>query len=598
MFLRAALVSLALALPPSAAVAAVDPNPFQNREPTLNKKTLDLLNEGRRLIQAGKFDDAVRQFNLAASLEPNNPYVLARLGVALNMAGDFQSALDRLRRAQKLGGPPELVLGPILEAMLSLGQNQIVLDLFPDPPRDLQSFSAGMILRARASALQVMGDSAGASAAMKRSLAILNDYDGMMTAGRIALMQGDLDTADVHVDEALKLKPRNIDALVLKIDLAMQRRQTDKAQALARQLVADFPHSLIARLTRAKVLLASERTDQAGADIDQIMADMPTIPIARYFKAVYMARRGNPKGAWDLAHSLPKEYLQADPGVAFNVANMAIAAGYLDSAASILNVVVLRFPWQLEARLALADLRLRQKSPEYALNALSIVRDSTEPRVRALFARALLLKKDRAGAQKYIEQVLESGGGEELRLLDKDVALKSITDYGAAHPENKLIKKQIAILFLNFGELDKARAAYEKLVRDDPADAVALNNLSWLVVKNDPARALALAQRAVKADPGSANNLDTLGTMQMNRADFKSAALSLQRAHDLQPDNPEISYRLAVALEAGGQSDKSRPILQALVKRGGFGDLEAAKNILASKLKMAGQTQGGGQAGR
>ena len=181
--LRAVLLSFALVLPISGAIAAVDPNPFQNREPSYNKKTFDLLNEARRLMQAGKIEEGVRQLNLAASLEPNNPYVQARLGVGLNMAGDFQSALDRLRRAKKLGGADEVVLGPMLEAMLSMGQNQIVLDLFPDPPMDSKTFTSGMVLRARASALQVMGNSAGASAAMKRSLAILNDYSGIDDSG-------------------------------------------------------------------------------------------------------------------------------------------------------------------------------------------------------------------------------------------------------------------------------------------------------------------------------------------------------------------------------------------------------------------------------
>ena len=412
-----------------------------------------------------------------------------------------------------------------------------------------------------------------------------------MTAGRIALMQGDFDTADKRVDEALTLKPKDLDAQVLKIDLAMQRRQWEKSQTQAAQLVADYPRSLAARLTRIKVLLASDRTDQAGPDIDQIMVDLPNMPIARYFKAVYVARRGNPKGAWDLAHSLPKEYFEADPGVAFNVAKMAIAAGYLDSAASILNVVVLRYPWQLEARLVLADLRLRQKSPEYALNALAVVRDSKDPRVAVLFARAALMKHDPKTAQKYILQAIEAGGGEDLRALDKDVALKSLSDFSAAHPGNKVVKQQLAILLLGFGELDKAKAAYEKLVHDDPSDALALNNLAWLVVKDDSNRALSLSQRAVKANPSSANNLDTLGTMQMTRGDFKNAAVSLQKAHDMQPDNPEFAYHLALALEATGQGEQSQVLLQALVKRGGFGDLNAAKNLLASKLKMVGQTQ-------
>jgi len=65
----------------------------------------------------------------------------------------------------------------------------------------------------------------------------------------------------------------------------------------------------------------------------------------------------------------------------------------------------------------------------------------------------------------------------------------------------------------------------------------------------------------------------------------------LRKAHDLAPDNPTISYHLAVALEGVGQGAQSQALLQALVKRGGFNDLDAAKNLLASKLKMAGQTQ-------
>jgi cytochrome c-type biogenesis protein CcmH/NrfG len=160
------------------------------------------------------------------------------------------------------------------------------------------------------------------------------------------------------------------------------------------------------------------------------------------------------------------------------------------------------------------------------------------------------------------------------------------------HPDNKLIKKQYAILVLGFGELARALVLYEQLVREDPADAVALNNLAWLVVQDNPDRALALAQRAVKANPASADNLDTLGSMQMNRSDNKGAVVSLQKAHALRADDPEISYHLALALEASGDGAKSQAILQTLVKRG-FGDLEAAKNLLASKLKMAGQTQMG-----
>ena len=95
------------------------------------------------------------------------------------------------------------------------------------------------------------------------------------------------------------------------------------------------------------------------------------------------------------------------------------------------------------------------------------------------------------------------------------------------------------------------------------------------------------------SDPASANYLDTLGSMQMTASDYKGAIVSLQKANALQPDDPEISYHLALAQEASGNTARSQAILQTLVKRGGFSDIEAAKNLLASKLKMVGQTQSG-----
>ncbi|HKU64347.1 MAG TPA: tetratricopeptide repeat protein [Rhizomicrobium sp.] len=581
-----ALLLFAAALPLSHASAAVGPLPFSVGETALSKDVRQLLDDGEKLMKAGKKEEALRQLNLAASKEPNNPYVIARFAAALNMVGNYDEALARLLRARGMGAPNDVILGPMLNAMLSLGQNQRVLDLFPDPGPDKRTYVDGMILRGRASALQMMGDRAGATTAMKRSLAILNDYYGVMTASRISLMQGDFDAADARAAAALKLQPGDIEARMVRADVALLRRNVAVARQMADSLVADHPNSASALMMRVKVYVSTDRADIVEPDVDRVLSEAPKFSMARYFKAVMVARRGDLKGAWDIAHSLPREYIQLDPAIAMNVASIAIGAGYLDSGATILTVAVQRFPYHLEPRLRLADIRLRQKSPEHALNALALVRDSTDPQVTILFARAALMKKDRAEAQKYILRILDAGGGEELRALDKDIALKSMAAYMAGHPGNRLVKKQNALLLLGFGELPRAKAAYEQLLRDDPADVVALNNLSWLVVNNDPARALSLAQRAVAVSPVSANYLDTLGSMQMSRSDFKGAVLSLTKARNLDPDNASFAYHLALALEASGRGAESQALLQSLVKRGGFSEYDSAREMLARKLKM------------
>src|SRR5258705_8493419 len=145
-FLGACLLILAMVFARSEASAAVDPAPFSTREPTLNAKVLDLLNDAQKDISGSKLREAIQKLNLAASLEPSNPNILARLAAAMNMYGDYEGALDRLRRAKRIGAASDVLLAPMLDAMLSLGQNQNVLDLYPDPGPNKHDYAAGIIL--------------------------------------------------------------------------------------------------------------------------------------------------------------------------------------------------------------------------------------------------------------------------------------------------------------------------------------------------------------------------------------------------------------------------------------------------------------------
>src|SRR3954471_14098861 len=74
-------VVLFWALASSAALAAVDPNPFKNSEPGFSKKVELLLGDAEKAIGRGEKGEAIRLLNLASSLEPKNPYVTARLAI-------------------------------------------------------------------------------------------------------------------------------------------------------------------------------------------------------------------------------------------------------------------------------------------------------------------------------------------------------------------------------------------------------------------------------------------------------------------------------------------------------------------------------------
>ena len=80
------LMALALALPATRASAAVDPMPFSLREPPFDAKISGLLSDAQKAIRDGKLNEALQILNLAHSLAPNNPYVLARLATVLNLS--------------------------------------------------------------------------------------------------------------------------------------------------------------------------------------------------------------------------------------------------------------------------------------------------------------------------------------------------------------------------------------------------------------------------------------------------------------------------------------------------------------------------------
>jgi len=565
----------------SPAYAALEPSPLSTK-PSNNPRVLGLYYDARAALRDDQPLKAVIDLRLAASIEPKNPFVLAELGIALNRNGAFSDAEDALQHARSLGATDDLVLGPLLEAKLAQNENQAVLDLFVDPGPLNKSQIAATILRARAAALQTMGDSDGATSAINRSLAIRSDWDSVMTAARIALLQQAWARADQLADQALVLSPGSVDTFVFKIALDLAARQNAKALELAERLVKENPTSLVARLARIKVYLAIDKTDAARPEVNLILKQFPGMAIAIYYRSIILARHNDFAGAWSVVHVLPSEFVQADPEVALNVANMAAGAGFLDSGATILNTAVFKNPHLFDARLQLAEFRLRQNSPQYALNVMAPVQDSKDPRVAVLYARAYSQSHRVADTQKWIERTIDLRGGEMLRVLGKDVALKSLNSWLQTHPDDLLVRRQLAVLTLGFGDLPSAKAQYEQLVHDHPDDAMALNNLAWLVVKSDPTRSLALAQRAVKQVPTSPDYLDTLGCMQLGRSDKKGALASFQVAHRSRPEDPVISYHLALALEANGARADAKSVLSAAVEQGGFADLENARRLLAS----------------
>ena len=77
--------------------------------------------------------------------------------------------------------------------------------------------------------------------------------------------------------------------------------------------------------------------------------------------------------------------------------------------------------------------------------------------------------------------------------------------------------------------------------------------------------------------------LDTLGMIKLGQKDAKGALDLINRAHALRPNDAEVTYHVALALDANGKRDAAKRTLKALLDSGvKFAELPAAMQLLAS----------------
>jgi Flp pilus assembly protein TadD len=147
-------------------------------------------------------------------------------------------------------------------------------------------------------------------------------------------------------------------------------------------------------------------------------------------------------------------------------------------------------------------------------------------------------------------------------------APKAVETYEAwlkKHPEDGSTRFLLASLLLTTKQFDRAAGEHETLLKEQPDNAVLLNNLAWLYdLKNDP-RALELAQKAFEKAPDAPTIADTLGWILVRKGESPKALPVLEKAAAAMPGSNEIQYHYAVALKDSGNADGAKGVLEKII---------------------------------
>ncbi len=290
--------------------------------PGLNALAAQLcLQAGAELLLSNQVDRAGKLAGLAASLAPEDPFILLQEGDVYNARGMHAEALDSWRRAL-LHGMANIAgaeAGRRLDAALPDADR---LQLWKQV---MEAHPQALLPQARyALALAANGELQAAQEACNSLVgAAQENSEVLMACALVACYAGRIEQGLGQMQRVLEEAPHLADDLVTDLaDLGLEKVESgmpEEAEPLLRRAIALGPDNLLYYIYLGRALLAREKYEEAAAQFRTVLMQVPESPNAARLLDVAWAGINNPEGRlqdWTAiveAHpdaKIPREHLE------------------------------------------------------------------------------------------------------------------------------------------------------------------------------------------------------------------------------------------------------------------------------------------------
>jgi tetratricopeptide (TPR) repeat protein len=198
------------------------------------------------------------------------------------------------------------------------------------------------------------------------------------------------------------------------------------------------------------------------------------------------------------------------------------------------------------------------------------------PEILAQLAWVAEASNDQQTAIEYYQKALESEPSSQLavslalamlRSGDLDGSRDTLSQWLQEHSNDASVMQSLGALHLLAEDTSEAVSLFQQVLREDPNNLAALNNLAWALRKDDPLAALSYAERAYQIDEGSAAVMETLGVVLLDQGSPDRAARLLKRASDANPDKLTTKYYLGLALSEIGRKAEAVTLLEQILSQ-------------------------------
>jgi Flp pilus assembly protein TadD len=193
----------------------------------------------------------------------------------------------------------------------------------------------------------------------------------------------------------------------------------------------------------------------------------------------------------------------------------------------------------------------------------------------AAYRKALDLRKATDIAMR-LHMALLNGG----RKAEAD---KLAADWNRGNPKDAVFRFYEGDVALQRGDLAAAEGHYRAVLATQPRNALAMNNVAYLLVKQGKPGALDLARKANELLPGRPQMMDTLALALATDKKLPEAIEVQKSAISRAPDDPGLKLTLARLLIQSGDKAYARAELEDLAKLGSrFRDQAEVGKLLAT----------------
>lgn len=569
-------------------------------EPVLDARAADaqvLALAAEADMRAQRFPEAAALYARASELDSASAALRTGLGLSRLGQGNADDAVRELETATRLDKNSPQATEALVQANLRLGRRDAALAAALALERAQPDKPLAHVLKGQVLAAQGKPDAARASFVRAQQLDPA-DFTPVAGLSQLALDADKPDEGRRIVLDYLGKNKTSLPALAALAALAERAHDPAQVTRWMEQAAAIDSRAIAPGVELCAQYLRTNQTEKALELAKGLQVNHPENPDLLDLLGKAQLARGDLPAALESYKQLAQALPRSAPAL-MQVAALRLLTGSTAQAEDDLKGALAIQPDFPSAQLALAELYVRKGSPDLALMIAERMQRQhpQDPAGWVLQGDILMGKRQGAEALVPYEHAVGIRATSELAIKIDNAQRQAgriaaadarLGKWIAAHPDDVRVLAYRGQALLGAGDFKRAASQLEDVVRRQPGNAVALNNLALAYQGLDDARAQPTAEAALRAAPKRPDVLDTLGWILVGKGDAGKAVPLLKTAHELAPKARDIRYHLAAALAASGDKDAARKELDGLLA----GDMRFAQADDARKLMMRLRTDG------